>query len=143
MAKKIYKGKSVRIDFVDNNQKKYPITGRVRNEFQYGKFIILRVGFTDNSNSILMDINPYDTVKGRTLTVSDFNIDGERFKDSDFNWLDFESKSLIAFVDESIKFKSGFIDVLLKENPDSTLNIVSIAMDIISKAYMHQILLNT
>lgn len=142
MAKKIYKGKSVKIDFVDNNQKKYPITGRVRNEFQYGKFIILRVGFANNSNSILMDINPYDTVKGRTLTVSDFNIDGEKFKDSDFNWLDFESKSLVAFVDESIKFKSGFIDVLLKENHDSTLNIVSIAMDTISKAYMHQILLN-
>lgn len=142
MARKSYKGKSVKIDFVDSNQKKYPVTGRVRNEFQYDKFIILRVGFTDNSNSILMDINPYDTVKGRTLTVSDFNIDGEKFKDSDFNWLDFESKSLVAFVDESIKFKSGFIDILFKENIDGTLNIISVAMDSISKVYMHQILLN-
>lgn len=142
MARKSYKGKSVKIDFVDNNQKKYLITGRVRNEFQYDKFMILRVGFTDNSNLILMDINPYDTVKGRTLTVSDFDIDGEKFKDTDFNWLDFESKSLVAFVDESIKFKSGFIDILFKENIDGTLNIISVAMDSISKVYMHQILLN-
>ena len=142
MARKSYKGKSVKIDFVDNNQKKYLIAGRVRNEFQYDKFMILRVGFTDNSNLILMDINPYDTVKGRTLTVSDFDIDGEKFKDTDFNWLDFESKSLVAFVDESIKFKSGFIDILFKENIDGTLNIISVAMDSISKVYMHQILLN-
>lgn len=137
-----YTGKYIILTIKDRLGKELDIFSKIRHEFNYGKYDIIRM---EISKEYLEEIKNMEcfyfvTPPIRYLNISDIKIDGVKFKDRDFGWIDIEGRNLKIFIYN--KYTSPIIDILLKTNPDNSVSIIYAVGDHISRMCMYRIMSN-
>lgn len=137
-----YTGKYIILTIKDRLGKELDIFSKIRHEFNYGKYDIIRM---EISKEYLEEIKNMEcfyfvTPPIRYLNISDIKIDGVKFKDRDFGWIDIEGCGLRIFIDN--KYVSPIIDIVLKNNPDNSISIIYVVGDDISRTCLYSIVSN-